>query len=85
MPMTLAQAFKTVRGLKRMTQRALADKLGVTNVYLSYLEKGKQRPSLPLLARFEEITGFDPYILAALSKRDFALAQYQALISIAKG
>lgn len=54
---TAGPFFKCVRKMKRLTQRSLGEKLGVTHVHLSYIENNKSKPSLELLDRLIEISG----------------------------
>jgi transcriptional regulator with XRE-family HTH domain len=39
------------------TQKELADKLDITTVYMSYLEKGKKLPSIEFLTKLYKLTG----------------------------
>ena len=47
-----------------MTQRSLAEALGVSYVHLSNVERGKTAPSTSLLDRFQEVFGVDLHVLA---------------------
>ena len=48
---TLGQVLKQRREAFALTQRELASKLGVKASHIAYLENGRRRPSLSLLAR----------------------------------
>jgi len=51
-----------------LTQEALADKLGVTQSYLSEIENGKRSPLLGTLAEFSEVLEVDPAYLLTPSE-----------------
>src|ERR1700688_717516 len=51
---TLGQVLKQRREAYALTQRELARKLGVKASHVAYLENGRRRPSLSLLARLAE-------------------------------
>ena len=52
MPLSLATRLKRVRVQKGLTQRALADQVGVTQPYILMLEAGnRSNPSLQILRR----------------------------------
>ena len=42
-----------------LTQRSLAQKLGVEASHVAFIESGRRKPSLKLLARFADILGLD--------------------------
>jgi len=45
-------------------QSEAAEKLNITNVHLSNLEKGKSTPSIKLIEKVEEVYGVNIYVLA---------------------
>jgi transcriptional regulator with XRE-family HTH domain len=51
---TLGQVLKQRREAYALTQRELARKLGVKASHVAYLENGRRRPSLSLLARLAD-------------------------------
>jgi len=51
---TLGQVLKQRREAYALTQRELARKLGVKASHVAYLETGRRRPSLSLLARLAD-------------------------------
>jgi transcriptional regulator with XRE-family HTH domain len=51
---TLGQVLKQRREAFALTQRELAHKLGVKASHIAYLENGRRRPSLSLLARIAD-------------------------------
>ena len=42
-----------------LTQRSLAQKLGVEPSHVAFIESGRRKPSLKLLARFADVLGLD--------------------------
>ena len=67
----LAETIKEIRKTKGQTQRAAARCIGVSNVHLCYVERGKKSPSLKLLERMHKAWGIDPYLLAWLLYNEF--------------
>ena len=53
--MTLAEQIREARKQAGLTQLEAADKLGVTNVYLSQLENGHRFPSVLMLVCFASL------------------------------
>jgi len=64
---TLGQVIRKARQELHLTQRELAERLGVKPAHIAYLELDRRRPSLPLLARIAEILGLDRETLIGLS------------------
>jgi transcriptional regulator with XRE-family HTH domain len=64
---TLGQVIRKGRQELHLTQRELAEKVGVKPAHIAYLELDRRRPSLPLLARIAEILGLDREMLIGLS------------------
>src|SRR5438477_10567048 len=56
---TLGDVLKQRRGILGSTQRQLAARLGVKASHVAYLEKGRRRPSLSLLARLANVMGLE--------------------------
>ncbi len=57
----------TIRSLRKkheLTQRELADRLGVTVVHVCNVENGKSSPSPELIEKFQKLWGVDLYVLA---------------------
>ncbi|MGV3525037.1 MAG: helix-turn-helix domain-containing protein [Candidatus Sericytochromatia bacterium] len=66
-PTPLHLAVKTLREQLALTQKELADQLGVSPVYISYLENGTRSPSRKLLKKAYQLAGQDlPAELLAL-------------------
>jgi transcriptional regulator with XRE-family HTH domain len=53
----LGQLIKQKRKELAITQRALAEKLGVESSHVAYLESGQRKPSLMLMAELEAALG----------------------------
>lgn len=51
----LNRALKMLRTYHQLTQVELAKRLGISNSYLSELEKGDKTPGLDLLERYSEV------------------------------
>lgn len=49
------EALRLVRAYHDMSQTALAERLGISNSYLSEIEKGKKSVTLDILAKYAEI------------------------------
>lgn len=66
----IGTALRLVRDYHRLDQRELAGKLGISPSYLSELEKGKKKPSLELLEKYQAVFDLPPssliYIFEAL-------------------
>ncbi len=60
----LGKTIRHVREAKGLTQRAAAEILGITDVYLCNLEHDKARPSAELLAKIHDEWKVDLYILS---------------------
>jgi len=55
--LNLSEKVKRLRKERELTQKELADKLGVNSSHLSRLEKGKYQPSTEMLKKFAEFFG----------------------------
>ena len=64
---TLGQVLKQRRSAYAYTQRELARKLGVKASHVAYLENGRRRPSLSLLARLADTLELDKQRLFLLA------------------
>jgi transcriptional regulator with XRE-family HTH domain len=64
---TLGQVLKQRRAAYALTQRELARKLGVKASHVAYLENGRRRPSLSLLARLADTLTLDKQRLFLLA------------------
>lgn len=56
---TTGDLLRTARQRAGLTQRALADRAGLTQSVISAYESGRRQPSLPTLARLVEASGHD--------------------------
>lgn len=48
---TLGWKVKKLRKDKKLTQEELAEKIGISRVYMGYIEQGRENPSLKLLMK----------------------------------
>ena len=58
-PKTLGEIVKHRRQARGLTQRQLAEMLGVKGSHVAYLETGRRRPSLALLKRLADVLELD--------------------------
>jgi transcriptional regulator with XRE-family HTH domain len=68
----LGRLIKQKRQELMLTQRALAKRLGVEASHVAYLEGGKRKPSLTLMARLEEALGVSRQQIFLLSHPEAA-------------
>lgn len=60
----LGSTARRIREHKQLTQKAAAEALGITSVYLSQIENNKAVPSQAILDKYRELWGVDLYVLA---------------------
>lgn len=60
----LGQTARHLRKELGLTQRAAAEKLGISYVHLCNIENNKSAPSSSLLERYRELWNVDLYVLA---------------------
>lgn len=53
--MTLGERIKALRESRKLTQRQVADKVGVTFTTIYYYEAGLKTPSLPVAIRLADV------------------------------
>jgi transcriptional regulator with XRE-family HTH domain len=63
----LGESLRTRREALGLTQRALAQKLGVEASHVAFIESGRRKPSLKLVARIADTLGLDRQELLVLS------------------
>jgi transcriptional regulator with XRE-family HTH domain len=63
----LGEFLKTRREALSLTQRALAQKLGVEASHVAFIESGRRKPSLKLVARIADTLGLDRQELLVLA------------------
>lgn len=57
-PKRLSRVIKTLRQEKGLSQKALAEQVGVTDAYITMLESGKRKnPSLDILKKLAKALG----------------------------
>jgi transcriptional regulator with XRE-family HTH domain len=62
----LGELLRARRAALGLTQRSLAQKLGVQASHVAFIESGRRKPSLKLAARIAETLGLDPQELLIL-------------------
>lgn len=65
----ISRALKLVRSFHRLKQNDLAERLDISNSYLSEIESGIKSPSIELLGRYSEIFGIPISTLLLFSER----------------
>ena len=53
----IGQKTQMLRKQKGYTQKELAERLGITRVYMGYIEQGRESPSLHLMFRLADELG----------------------------
>ena len=66
-PKTLGEMVKHRRQTQSLTQRQLAEMVGVKGSHVAYLETGRRRPSLALLKRLADVLELDRWQLFLLA------------------
>lgn len=65
----ISRALRMIRTFHRLTQTALAEKLEISNSYLSEIESGIKSPSVELLGKYSEIFRIPVSTLLLFSER----------------
>ena len=65
----ISRALRLVRNFHRLKQTDLADKLKISNSYLSEIESGVKSPSIDLLEKYSKIFGIPVSTLLLFSER----------------
>ncbi len=63
--MLLGLKIRNLRKERKLTQRQLAKKAGISNTFLSDIERGRSNPSLKTLHRIAAVLEVEPYLLIA--------------------
>src|SRR5215469_5837516 len=66
----LAELLKAHRIALGLTQRKLAQKIGVDPCHIAFIETGRRKPSLKLIARIADTLGVDRQELLVLAHPD---------------
>jgi transcriptional regulator with XRE-family HTH domain len=66
-PKTLGEIVKHRRQARGMTQRQLAEMLGVKGSHVAYLESGRRKPSFALIKHLADVLELDPQQLFLLA------------------
>ena len=75
---------KYYRNLKGLTQERLAEKIEVSAIYISYLERGSKVPSLGLLAKIAVALEVDPSLLL-IQENDPTKLEIKKLVGTVSG
>ena len=70
--MNLGETAKLLREDFGLTQRATADRLGVSYVHLCNIEKDKSNPSADLMEKYRVVFGVDLYVYSWCLRADLA-------------
>lgn len=54
---TLGRKIQRLRGVRGITQEELAEMVGISRVYMGYIEQGRESPSLKLLMKLSKKLG----------------------------
>lgn len=68
--MSLGSAIKNYRKLNNYTQLQVANKLGVSRIYVQAIESGRREPSMKLLLRIAEVLNVELNDLVAKQSPD---------------
>jgi len=66
-PKTLGEIVKNRRQARGLTQRQLAEMLGVKGSHVAYLESGRRKPSFALIKHLADVLELDPQQLFLLA------------------
>lgn len=66
----MGEKIKELRSAKKMTQTALAERVGVTKAAISAYENGTRQPSYPVLMSIANVFNISADVLLGNNKRD---------------
>jgi Predicted transcriptional regulators len=75
----VSRNIKYFRKLKNLTQEVLAEKVEVSTIYVSYLERGTKVPSLEILTKIADILQVNPATLL-MQEEDYKNLEIKKLI-----
>jgi len=78
-PYNLFKNIRQFRILSGLTQKQLAEKIGVSSKTISAYETGRALPPLPVLLRITEVTNVDLESLIKKEKEDFSSSQKEKI------
>lgn len=58
-PADLPQTLRRIREEKGFPLKAVADQVNVSSVTISYYERGKRNPKVPILYKVAEVLGYE--------------------------
>jgi transcriptional regulator with XRE-family HTH domain len=65
----ISRALRMIRTFHRLKQTTLAERLGISNSYLSEIESGDKTPSMELLGKYSEVFHIPVSTLMLFSER----------------
>jgi len=77
---TVGAVVRTHREAHGLTQKALAQRCGLSPVYISQIEKGERRPSLPVCRTLAAALGCPPHLVVLSAYRGTAPTEIQELL-----
>lgn len=76
--MDIGGAIKIIRVKHKVSQQELAKDIGVTQGYLSLIEKGEREPGFSLIGKIADTIGVPPQLLFILACNDESKSKYYA-------
>lgn len=70
--MDIGGAIKTIRVKHKVSQQVLAGEIGVTQGYLSLIEKGEREPGFALIGKIADVLSVPPQLLFIIACQDEA-------------
>ncbi|MBI4355925.1 MAG: helix-turn-helix transcriptional regulator [Candidatus Omnitrophica bacterium] len=65
--MNVGEAIKTLRVRRQITQKFLAERCGITQGFLSLVERGDREPGFDLVEKISETLGVPPQLILLLA------------------
>lgn len=82
--MNLGERIRQIRLAKNIQSNELADKIGITNVYLSYIEHGTKTPKFDTLQEICDALGVTLSEFFTFAEKSDIPLEYQELLENAK-
>lgn len=76
--MDIGGAIKTIRVKHKVSQQVLASEIGVTQGYLSLIEKGGREPGFDLIGKIADVLEVPPQLLFILACQDEVKTKHYA-------
>lgn len=74
--MNIGGAIKTIRAKHKVSQQVLSKSIGVTQGYLSLIEKGEREPGFDLIGKIADALNIPPQLLFILACNDVKAKRY---------